>query len=84
MPLDSICFEYASYGQLQAADAQHHPLPDDTAGVWFTDPPYYFAVPYADMSDFFFVWYKRVLSDGLLRYNLGQKSFSNAEGSRTV
>ena len=73
--IDSICFEYASYGQLQAADAQHHPLPDDVADVWFTDPPYYFAVPYADMSDFFFVWYKRVLSDGLLRYDLDQKGF---------
>ena len=23
--------------------------------VWFTDPPYYDAVPYADLSDFFFV-----------------------------
>ena len=29
--------------------------------VWFTDPPYYDAVPYADLSDFFFVWLKRTL-----------------------
>lgn len=29
--------------------------------VWFTDPPYYDAVPYADLSDFFFVWLKRAL-----------------------
>jgi putative DNA methylase len=28
---------------------------------WFTDPPYYDAVPYADLSDFFFVWLKRAL-----------------------
>ena len=27
----------------------------------FTDPPYYDAVPYADLSDFFFVWLRRVL-----------------------
>jgi hypothetical protein len=48
-------------GQLQSADAVHHPLPDQTAQVWFTDPPYYDAVPYADLSDFFFVWLKRAL-----------------------
>ena len=41
--------------------AAEHPLPDETAQVWFTDPPYYFAVPYADLSDFFFVWLKRAL-----------------------
>jgi adenine-specific DNA methylase len=45
----------------QIADAAEHPLPDESAAVWFTDPPYYFAVPYADLSDFFFVWLKRAL-----------------------
>jgi adenine-specific DNA methylase len=48
-------------GQVQQADAAEHPLPDETAQVWFTDPPYYFAVPYADLSDFFYVWLKRAL-----------------------
>ena len=48
---------------MQVADATNHPLPDQSAGIWFTDPPYYFAVPYADLSDFFFVWLKRVLPD---------------------
>ena len=49
-------------GQVQLADAaQASPLPDDTAAVWFTDPPYYDAIPYADLSDFFFVWLKRAL-----------------------
>ena len=51
----------SSTGQVQSADATTHPLPDQTAGIWFTDPPYYFAVPYADLSDFFFVWLKRAL-----------------------
>jgi adenine-specific DNA methylase len=37
-------------GQVQAADATEHPLPDETAGVWFTDPPYYDAIPYADLQ----------------------------------
>ncbi|MBO3808826.1 MAG: hypothetical protein FGF50_04465 [Candidatus Brockarchaeota archaeon] len=28
-----------------------------------TDPPYYDDVPYAELSDFYFVWLKRALSD---------------------
>ncbi|MEJ5238642.1 MAG: DUF1156 domain-containing protein, partial [Limisphaera sp.] len=47
--------------QIEHADATGHPLPDEAAQVWFTDPPYYDAVPYADLSDFFFVWLKRAL-----------------------
>jgi len=48
-------------GLVQQADATDHPLPHEAAGLWFTDPPYYDAVPYADLSDFFFVWLKRTL-----------------------
>ncbi len=48
-------------GQFQPADATEHPLPDSAAGVWFTDPPYYDAIPYSDLSDFFLVWLKRTL-----------------------
>ena len=50
-------------GVLQQADATAHPLPDQSASVWFTDPPYYDAVPYSDLSDFFLVWIKRALPD---------------------
>ena len=46
---------------VQSADAANHPLPDQAANLWFTDPPYYDAVPYADLSDFFLVWLKRCL-----------------------
>ncbi len=48
-------------GQAQIADACESPLPEHATGIWFTDPPYYDAVPYADLSDFFFVWLKRTL-----------------------
>jgi len=48
-------------GQIQLADASEHPLPDSSAGIWFTDPPYYDAIPYSDLSDYFFVWAKRIL-----------------------
>ena len=47
--------------QVQQSDAIAHPLPDQSAGVWFTDPPYYDAIPYADLSDYFLIWLKRVL-----------------------
>jgi putative DNA methylase len=46
---------------VQLSDAAAHPLPDESASVWFTDPPYYDAVPYAHLSDFFYVWEKRAL-----------------------
>ena len=55
-----------NWAQTQSADATKSPLPDDAAPVWFTDPPYYDAVPYADLSDFFFVWLKRLMHDSTL------------------
>ena len=42
-------------------DATQHPLPSESVDVWFTDPPYYDSIPYADLSDFFLVWQKRAL-----------------------
>jgi putative DNA methylase len=46
---------------VEVADACCSPLPDSACDVWFTDPPYYDAIPYADLSDFFYVWLKRAL-----------------------
>ena len=48
-------------GQVQLADATNFPLPDQAANIWFTDPPYYDAIPYADLSDFFLIWLKRTM-----------------------
>ena len=50
----------------QLADARESPLPDEVASVFFTDPPYYDAIPYAELSDFFFVWLKRALPNHML------------------
>jgi adenine-specific DNA methylase len=52
---------FDSPAQTAIGDAIASPLPSDAASVWFTDPPYYNAVPYADLADFFFVWLKRAL-----------------------
>ena len=60
LPTVSVISRWASSHQ---ADVTEHPLPDQSAGVWFTDPPYYDAVPYADLSDFFLVWIERALPD---------------------
>ncbi len=49
------------FGIVQQEDAANHSLPDQAASNLFTDPPYYDAVPYADLSDFFLVWLKRAL-----------------------
>jgi putative DNA methylase len=54
-------------GQTQVADAAEYPLPSESAEVWFTDPPYYDAIPYADLSDYFLVWLKRAVTDGSMR-----------------
>jgi adenine-specific DNA methylase len=48
-------------GHVELASATEHPLPDDSASVFVTDPPYYDLVPYADLSDFFYVWLKRTV-----------------------
>jgi len=46
---------------IEQANAARHPLPDDIADALVTDPPYYDAVPYSHLSDFFYVWLKRHL-----------------------
>ena len=63
-------------GQIEKNSALLNPMPDDTAQLFFTDPPYYDAVPYADLSDFFYVWLKRTQGlshPKLLGTNLTQK-----------
>lgn len=39
------------------------PYPDNYFDGVFTDPPYYDNVPYSYLSDFFYVWLKRIIGD---------------------
>ena len=39
------------------------PLPDNIASAVVTDPPYYDAIPYSNLSDFFYVWLKRSIGE---------------------
>ncbi len=52
---------YTTQGQVALTSASSSPLPDASCDVLFTDPPYYDAIAYADLSDYFFVWLKRAL-----------------------
>jgi putative DNA methylase len=53
-------------GHVVSSDAALHPLPDDAGNLFFTDPPYYDMISYADLSDFFWVWLKRSLPVSIL------------------
>jgi adenine-specific DNA methylase len=48
-------------GNALKSQATNIPIPDDSVNCFFTDPPYYDAVPYADLADYFYVWLKRSL-----------------------
>lgn len=49
--------------QAQNASATSLPFSDDSLDAILTDPPYYNSVPYADLSDFFYVWLKRSVGE---------------------
>jgi putative DNA methylase len=48
-------------GHIEMVSAISHMLPDDSSQFFFTDPPYYYSVQYSDLSDFFYVWLRRLL-----------------------
>jgi hypothetical protein len=50
-------------GTVRQGSATAIPLPDQSVPYVVTDPPYYDAVPYASLSDFCYVWLKRMVSD---------------------
>jgi adenine-specific DNA methylase len=52
-----------SYATVVRGSATDLPWPDCYFDAVLTDPPYYDNVPYADLSDFFYVWLKRTVGD---------------------
>jgi putative DNA methylase len=56
------CRSINAVGHVESASATAHPLPNESAQAVITDPPYYAAIPYADLSDFFYAWLKRSLA----------------------
>ena len=57
--IESIDFQNAA--TVVRGTATNLPWPDASFDAVITDPPYYDNVPYADISDFFYVWLKRTV-----------------------
>lgn len=62
LAIEALSVDFNTIGQTQLASATNSPLPDDAAQCLFTDPPYYDAIAYGDLSDFFYVWLRRTVS----------------------
>jgi adenine-specific DNA methylase len=60
--IDSAFMPSEDTGHTVQCSAASHVLPEDSAHAFITDPPYYDAVPYAYLSDFFYVWLRRSLA----------------------
>jgi len=51
------------HGSVQLGSAASLPFPDKHFDAVVVDPPYHDNVPYADLSDFFYVWLRRTVGD---------------------
>lgn len=63
------------------SNASSLPLPDNLCAIYFSDPPYYDSVPYADLSDFFYVWLRRSIGDIFPDLFQGVLTEKNAEAT---
>lgn len=69
--------ERETSGAVEQGSATELMLPEDSISMFFTDPPYYDAIPYANLSDFFLVLLKRSLPGrnfGFLENKLSPKT----------
>jgi putative DNA methylase len=53
------CSDVGTPAHVYCASAGELPFEDEYFDAIVTDPPHYDAIPYADLSDFFYVWLKR-------------------------
>jgi putative DNA methylase len=61
--IESECqYPFTTYLQ-NASSGEKEQFPKKSITAVITDPPYYDAIAYADLSDFFYVWLKRTLGD---------------------
>ena len=81
--IDATLIDGTCSGTAQQANATDHSLPSEVADVFFTDPPYYDAVPYADLADFFLVWFKRALVTTSFRLPPDGTTTSNSLSPKT-
>ncbi|MEI6342438.1 MAG: DUF1156 domain-containing protein [Verrucomicrobiota bacterium] len=56
-------------GNVARSPAQEACLPDDIGAAMVTDPPYYSAFGYSDLSEFFYPWLRRSAPPSVLNYS---------------
>jgi adenine-specific DNA methylase len=61
--LEHLAASKLAPGHVHYGTATAIPLPDAAAQAVVTDPPYYHAIPYSDIGDYFYVWLRRSLGD---------------------
>jgi putative DNA methylase len=59
--IEHIAKSRISVATVQQAPAQKSILPDDSAAALVTDPPYFDAFGYSDLSEFFHIWLRRTV-----------------------
>lgn len=59
LTIQALSINIAAQGDIHQSSATRHLLANDAANALITDPPYYDSVPYAHLSDFFYVWLRR-------------------------
>jgi len=52
-----------NFGMAGRHSAISIPIPNNSCSCFFTDPPYYDAIEYSTLSDFFYVWLKRTIGE---------------------
>jgi adenine-specific DNA methylase len=61
--LEVVLAAQPTAGHAELGDATQHALPNDSVQLFMVDPPYYDAIPYAHLMDFFYVWLRRSIGD---------------------
>ncbi|WP_339747970.1 DUF1156 domain-containing protein [uncultured Rubinisphaera sp.] len=64
--VEHVALSVVNSGNAQQGCAQEMVLPSNSANAIVTDPPYYDAFGYSDLSDFFLVWLKRSLPESIV------------------
>jgi adenine-specific DNA methylase len=59
--LERLTFQ--GHARVQRASADQLPFDAGAFDAIITDPPYYDAVPYSDLSDYFYVWLRRAIGE---------------------
>lgn len=54
---------FTGKSNVRRASADHLPFEPKSFDAIVTDPPYYDAVPYSDLSDYFYVWLRRAIGE---------------------